>query len=50
MSDPLRVGILCETSGVMRRAFTALGHDAGIARAWAQQWGGYALNQIRSMA
>lgn len=28
MVDPLRVLIGCETSGVMRRAFDALGHDA----------------------
>ena len=28
MPDPLRVLIGCETSGVMRRAFAALGHDA----------------------
>ncbi len=28
MTAPLRVGVLCETSGVMRRAFAALGYDA----------------------
>ncbi|WP_374327919.1 hypothetical protein [Paracoccus pantotrophus] len=28
MTQVLRVGVLCETSGAMRRAFAALGHDA----------------------
>ncbi|MBZ5760263.1 hypothetical protein LAV84_06840 [Rhizobium sp. VS19-DR104.2] len=52
---PLRILVGCETSGRVRRAFAALGHDAwscdllpsdDIAAAMADQWGGYALEQV----
>ena len=44
MTTNLRILIGCETSGVMRRAF------AGPAEACADQWGGFALQQIERAA
>ena len=54
-SEPMRILIGCEVSGVVRRAFANLGHDAWScdiqpAAAMADQWGGDATQHEARMS